>query len=59
MSEYTSVLADEEDKAKQLAKTKAKQEAIIQDYEDQIKQGEKVSAALKFSLLIEIFDFAS
>ena len=42
VTEYTNILAEEEDKVKGLAKTKAKQEAIIGDLEDQVKQGEKV-----------------
>ena len=40
--EFSNILADEEDKGKLLAKTKSKQEAIISDLEEQVKDGEKV-----------------
>lgn len=57
-------MAEEEDKVKVLAKTKAKQEAIIGDLEDQVKQGEKVCkhegfVALKSSCLVFIHSIIS
>ncbi len=49
--EYSTSLAEEEDKVKQLAKAKAKQEAIIADYEEQMNRGEKVKK-INYLLLV-------
>ena len=54
--DYEKGLADEEDKGKQLAKVKAKQEAIIADLEDQISRGEKVTSLFE-SLVVTLFLF--
>ena len=47
LAEVSTKLAAEEDKAKQLAKAKAKNEALIADYEDQIAKGDKGTMELQ------------
>lgn len=43
LQETTQALADEEEKAKGLAKQKAKQDALIADLEERLRNSEKVS----------------
>ncbi len=55
VAEFSAGLADEEDKVKQLAKTKAKQEAIIADYEQQMTSGEKVLRLSSFKAILFVY----
>lgn len=43
LQETSQQLADEEEKAKSLAKTKAKNEALIADLEERLRNSERVS----------------
>lgn len=43
LQEATQALADEEEKAKGLAKQKAKQDALIADLEERLRNSEKVN----------------
>lgn len=43
LQETTQQLADEEEKAKSLTKTKAKNEALIADLEERLRNSERVS----------------
>lgn len=46
LQEATQQLADEEEKAKGLAKQKAKQDALIADLEERLRNSEKVNRVL-------------
>jgi len=46
VTELSSMLGDEEEKAKQLAKTKNKYEAIIADLEERLKKEQEVPTPL-------------
>lgn len=55
LQEATQSLADEEEKAKGLAKQKAKQDALIADLEERLRNSEKVRlASLKELVNIQI-----
>ena len=51
LQEATQALADEEEKAKGLAKQKAKQDALIADLEERLRNSEKVNRVFSKKLL--------